>query len=113
MWRQKAGQMYGPKQRAEKAVKHEGDGDISSIVGPWNNPWEPGNETWRTGDYKKNWNYTSHSTTKISQDTEKSLGDLRRLAVTYTPVKSHLLELVWKTNQKDTTNNNKQHKTMP
>ena len=29
--------------------------------------------------------------------TEKSPGDLRRLAVTYTPVKDHQLTLMWKT----------------
>ena len=32
--------------------------------------------------------------TKISQDTEKSPGDLRRLAVTQTPMKNHQLMLV-------------------
>ena len=31
------------------------------------------------------------------QNTETSLGDLRRLAVTQTPVKNHLLILIWKT----------------
>ena len=31
------------------------------------------------------------------QNTEKSLGDLRRLAVTQTPVKDHQLTLMWKT----------------
>ena len=31
------------------------------------------------------------------QNTEKSPGDLRRLAVTQTPVKDHRLTLMWKT----------------
>ena len=34
---------------------------------------------------------------EISQNTEKSPGDLRRLVVTQTPVKNHQLTLVWKT----------------
>ena len=32
-----------------------------------------------------------------SENTEKSSGDLRRLAVTQTPVKEHHLTLIWKT----------------
>ena len=35
--------------------------------------------------------------TKIGQNTKKMPGDLRRLAVTQTPVKNHQLMLVWKT----------------
>ena len=37
------------------------------------------------------------STDKIGQNTEKSTGDMRRLAVTQTPVKDHQLMLVRKT----------------
>ena len=33
---------------------------------------------------------------EIGQNTEKSPGDLRRLAVTQTPVKNHRLTLMWK-----------------
>ena len=36
------------------------------------------------------------SITRISQNTEKSPGDLRRLAVTQTPVRNHQLTLVGK-----------------
>ena len=35
--------------------------------------------------------------TKIGKNTGKSPGDLRRLAVTQTPVKNHRLTLMWKT----------------
>ena len=38
--------------------------------------------------------YPNYSNAKIGQDTEKSPGDLRRLAVTKTPVKDHQLMLV-------------------
>ena len=36
---------------------------------------------------------------EISQNTEKSPGDLRRFAVTQTPVKDHQLMLMWKNSQ--------------
>ena len=38
----------------------------------------------------------SETITKMGQNSEKSTGDLRRLAVTQTPVKDHQLDLVWK-----------------
>ena len=42
---------------------------------------------------------TNQTTTHYwdGQNTEKSSGDLRRLAVTLTPVKDHQLKLIWKT----------------
>ena len=39
----------------------------------------------------------NYSIIKIGYNTEKSSGDLKRLAVTQTPVEDHLLTLVWKT----------------
>ena len=45
---------------------------------------------------------------KIGQNTEKSPGDLRRLAVTQTPVRTHRLTLVWQTLKR--VNNNNNHK---
>ena len=41
------------------------------------------------------------------QNTEKNPGDLRRLAVTQTPVKDHQLTLIWKSLNKYNNNNNK------
>ena len=47
---------------------------------------------WRTArDYPKD------SIAKNGQNTEKSPGDLRRLAVTQTPVEDDQLTLMWKT----------------
>ena len=49
-------------------------------------------EGWRTsGDHP------NYSIIENSQNTEKSPGDLRRLAVTQIPMKSHQLKLMWKT----------------
>ena len=45
---------------------------------------------------RKNWNHTNNNIIEINQDTEKSSGNLRRLAVTQTPVKNKYFELVWK-----------------
>ena len=54
-------------------------------------------ETGGTGGQRKNWEYKDHSSVKISKNTEKGPGDLRRLAVTLTPAKNHQLKLVEKT----------------
>ena len=41
--------------------------------------------------------YPNSSSVEIGQNTEKSPGDLRRLAVTQTSVKDHQITLVWRT----------------
>ena len=41
--------------------------------------------------------HPNYSITKIGLNTEKSPGDLRRLAITRTPEEDHQLMLVWKT----------------
>ena len=51
-----------------------------------------GFENKRTGGEHPDYNII-----RISQNTEKSPGDLRRFAVTQTPVENHQLTLVWKT----------------
>ena len=43
-----------------------------------------------------NRNHPNYNINKITQNTEKSSGDLRRLAITQTPVKDYHLILVWK-----------------
>ena len=40
--------------------------------------------------------YPNYSTIEVSQNTEKSPGDIKRLAFTEIPVKDHQLMLVWK-----------------
>ena len=44
-------------------------------------------------------NHPSYGIIKIFQNTENSLGDLTRLAVTQTPMENHQLILVWKTDK--------------
>ena len=42
-------------------------------------------------------NHPNYSINKIDKNTENSPGDLRKLAVTQTPVENHLVTLAWKT----------------
>ena len=56
-----------------------------------------GKETIGVVDQKKNRDWLDLSILEISRNTEKSPGDLRRLAVTQTPLKDNLSKLVRKT----------------
>ena len=46
-------------------------------------------KTGRIGNQRKNQEYPDHCIVKISSNIEKSSGDLRKLAVTQTPVNDH------------------------
>ena len=46
------------------------------------------------GSWRPNGDHPNKSIIENGQNTEKSLGDLRRLAVTQTPVKNHQLTLM-------------------
>ena len=49
------------------------------------------------GNWRTSWDHPNYNIIKIGQNTEKSPGELRRLAVPQTPVKVHQLTLLWKT----------------
>ena len=49
------------------------------------------------GSWRKGRDYPNDSIAEDGQNTETNPGDLRRLAVTETPVKDHQLILMWKT----------------
>ena len=53
--------------------------------------------TERMWNPRLNRSYLDHSTAEIGKNTQRSPGDLRRLAVTQIPVKDHHLKLMWKT----------------
>ena len=53
--------------------------------------------TGRIGNKNSSGNHPNDNTVKISENTEKSPDDLRKLAVSETPVKNYQLMLVWKT----------------
>ena len=67
---------------------------ISVVVGHWNVTQGLESGSGRVGNRKKNRDHQNYSIDKIGQDTEKNPGDLRRLALTETPVKDHQLTLV-------------------
>ena len=77
-------QIRGFSQWPETNMGHEGDGNSGKETGEIENHW-------------KNWDHPGYCIAEIGQNTEKSAGDLRRLAATQTPVKDHQLELIWKT----------------
>ena len=52
-----------------------------------------GTRAGRLGNKRMSGDHPNYSTFKISQNTERSPGDMRRLAVTQTPVENHQLTL--------------------
>ena len=78
-------------------MKHEGDSDTNSNWRTCNNLQRIGKGTGRRGNKKTSRDYPDYSIIRIGQNIEKSPGDLRRLAVTQTPVRNHQLTLVRKT----------------
>ena len=66
----------------------EGGGDTNSGWCTRNNLQGIGKGTGRLGN-KRSGNHPDYSIIKIGQNTEKSPGDLRRLALTQTPVEDH------------------------
>ena len=58
------------------------------------------------GNKRKSGDYPNYSINENDQNTEKSPGDFRRLAVTQTPVKDHQLTQVWKLSRCNYNNNN-------
>ena len=76
---------------------HEGDGDTNSNRCTRNNSRMISLEAGRTRNQRKSGVLPDYSIIKIGQNTEKGSGDLKRLAVTQTPVEDHQLMVVWKT----------------
>ena len=75
-------------------MEHETDSDTNCSWCTWNNPRTIGKGTGRLRNKKTNKHHPDHSIAKIGQNTEKSPGDLRKIAVTQTPVKNNQLILV-------------------
>ena len=81
--------------KSKKTIEHEGNGDTG-----YN--WYVRNDSQSLGNSDRKARYNSsirehrnYSILKIGQNTEKSPGDLRRLAVTQTPLKDRQQVLVW------------------
>ena len=70
-------------------MKDESDGDSKSDWCAWYNHWRMDKETGGLGNLRTSGEYLDDSIIKMGQNTEKNPGDLRRLAVTQTPVEDH------------------------
>ena len=68
-------------------MKHEGDDDNWCNLCTLNNLKRINKETGKLGNQRTSGHYPDYNIIKMSQNTEKSPEDLRRLAVTQTPVK--------------------------
>ena len=75
-------------------MEHESDSDTNSNWYTWNNPQKLGEGVVGIGNWRTSRDYSKYIIVKICQNTEKSPGDLKRLAVTQTPVKNHQLMLM-------------------
>ena len=90
----KINKVLKPCQRIKNAMEHEGDGDTYCNLCGWNDPQSVCKGPGRVRNQRMSQDHPNYSIVKIDQNTEKSPGDLRRLAVTQTPVKNHQLTLV-------------------
>ena len=85
-----------PHQRTKHAVKHQTNRDASCNWRAWDGPKRLG----KGGELKIGRRIETIQTTLFlgsGWDTEKSPGDLRKLVVSQTPMKSNQLTLAWKT----------------
>ena len=90
----------------KKIVEHESDGDTNCNWCSWDNHEKIDTETWGLGNKRTSRDHPNHGIVEIGQNIVKSPGDLRRLAVTQTPVRNHRFTLVWKTLKEYNNNNN-------
>ena len=78
-------------------MDHDTDGNTDCSC---YNPKLIGTDTGRLENKRTSRDHNDNSIIKIGQNTEKSPGDLRRLAITQTPVRNYRLMLVLKTLKK-------------
>ena len=81
------------------------------VIGALYTPQRIDKKTGRLGDKSTNGDHSKYSIIKISQNNEKSPGDLRALAVTEILKENYQLTLVWKTLKGVTIRRIKQRKT--
>ena len=81
----------------KKTMKHEGDNNTNCDWSFWYSNQRIIKVTGGLGILRMSGDHPNYSIIENGQNTEKSPGDLRRLAVTQTPVQDHQLTLMWKT----------------
>ena len=70
-------------------MKHEDDGDTSCNWCTWNNPKIISKGIGRLGNKSSSEDHPDYRINKIGQNTDKSSGDLKKLAITQTPARNH------------------------
>ena len=75
-------------------MEHKRNGDSNCNWCTWKNPQRNGVENGRLENKRTNTDFTDNRIIKIDSNTEKSPGDLRRLAVTKTSARNYLLKLI-------------------
>ncbi len=78
----------------EKTMKHESNGDTNCNRCARYSHQRTGSGTRGLGNKRTRRDHPNFYIIENSENTEKSPGDLRRLAVTQTPVKNHQLKLM-------------------
>ena len=92
--KQKDRQIIGPCKRNKITGEQEGDGDTNRSWCTWNGGKSLRRMTGGIGNRRKDRYHPDFSIIEIGQNTERSPGDPRRLAVTQIPVKDHQITLV-------------------
>ena len=77
-------------------MEHESDSDTKCNWCNWYSHQRIGTKTGGLGNKRMSGDHPNDRIIKISQNTEKSLGNLRRFAVAQNEVRNHQLMLVWK-----------------
>ena len=92
----KEGYVHGPCYKLKKkSVEHENDRDTNCNWCTWNSHQRIYTGTEGFGNKRKSRDHPTNCIVEIGQNNEKCPRDLRRLAVTQTPVRNHRLKLVW------------------
>ena len=81
----------------KKTVEHDSNYYTNCNWCTWYNQQRIGTNTGGVGTNGAGVDYPNYGIIENGQNTEKCPEDLRRLAVTQTPVENHLLTLMWKT----------------
>ena len=81
----------------KKTIEHEGDNYTNRDWCFWSSNQRIIKGTGKLGGRRTSGDYPDDSIIENDQNTEKIHSDLRRLAVSQTPVKDHQLKLMWKT----------------
>ena len=85
------------KKTTTTTMEHESDDDTNCNWYFWFSHQRIGTRTRGLGNKRTSWDLPNYIIIEIGQNIGKSSGDLRKLAVTQTPVENHRLTLVGKT----------------